>query len=82
MLQHASLHPAEHGWDAGIASVPERLGCISGTALLTTVVMCHPDGLEEDGMSMDDIEAAAKMANAHDFIMAFPRGYRTMVTDK
>ncbi len=31
---------------------------------------------------MDDIEAAAKMANAHDFIMAFPRGYRTMVTDK
>jgi ABC-type multidrug transport system fused ATPase/permease subunit len=39
-------------------------------------------GLEEDGVSMDDIEAAAKMANAHDFIMAFPRGYRTMVTDK
>lgn len=40
------------------------------------------DGLEEDGLTMDDIEAAAKMANAHDFIMAFPRGYRTMVTDK
>jgi ABC-type multidrug transport system fused ATPase/permease subunit len=39
-------------------------------------------GLEEDGLTLDDIEAAAKMANAHDFIMAFPRGYRTMVTDK
>lgn len=33
-------------------------------------------------MTIDEIEAAAKMANAHDFIMAFPRGYRTMVTDK
>lgn len=40
------------------------------------------DGLEEDGVTIDEIEAAAKMANAHDFIMAFPRGYRTVVTDK
>ena len=42
----------------------------------------NADGLEDDGITIDDIEAAAKQANAHDFIMAFPRGYRTMVTDK
>ncbi|RLN63905.1 hypothetical protein BBJ29_004795 [Phytophthora kernoviae] len=29
--------------------------------------------------SMDEIEAVAKMANAHDFIMQFPDGYETQV---
>ena len=31
------------------------------------------------GASKDQIEAAAKAANAHDFIMSFPRGYDTDV---
>lgn len=39
-------------------------------------------GLEEEGLTIDDVEAAARMANAHAFITAFPRGYQTMVTDK
>lgn len=39
-------------------------------------------GLEGEGLTLDDVEAAARMANAHAFITAFPRGYQTMVTDK
>ena len=31
----------------------------------------------KDGATEDDIVAAAKAANAHDFIMAFPHGYQT-----
>ena len=31
----------------------------------------------KDGATEDDIIAAAKAANAHDFIMAFPHGYQT-----
>ena len=31
------------------------------------------------GVSREQIEAAAKAANAHDFIMSFPRGYETDV---
>jgi len=31
----------------------------------------------KDGATEDDIVAAAKAANAHDFIMSFPRGYDT-----
>ncbi|GAX80034.1 hypothetical protein CEUSTIGMA_g7473.t1 [Chlamydomonas eustigma] len=30
----------------------------------------------------EDIEAAARQANAHEFIMALPNGYNTLVTDK
>ena len=39
-------------------------------------------GLEDEELTLDDVEAAARMANAHTFITAFPRGYQTMVTDK
>jgi ABC-type multidrug transport system fused ATPase/permease subunit len=32
--------------------------------------------------TMDQVEAAAKLANAHDFIMSFSDGYDTQVGDK
>lgn len=32
--------------------------------------------------TQEEIEAAAKMANAHDFIMSFPDGYETQAGDK
>lgn len=32
------------------------------------------------GFSQCDIERAAKIANAHDFIMSFPEGYDTIVS--
>ncbi len=32
--------------------------------------------------SLDDIKEAAKQANAHDFIMSFPKGYETMVGER
>ena len=34
------------------------------------------------GSTQKDIEAAAKAANAHDFIMSFPDGYSTIVGDR
>lgn len=36
----------------------------------------------KDGATQDEIETAAKLANAHDFITAFPDGYRTNVGEK
>lgn len=35
-----------------------------------------------EGATQEDIEAAAKAANAHNFISALPKGYSTVVTDK
>jgi len=34
------------------------------------------------GVSQEKIEKAARMANAHDFIRSFPKGYKTQVGDK
>jgi len=34
------------------------------------------------GATREEIEAAAKAANAHDFIMALPQGYDTMVGER
>lgn len=33
------------------------------------------------GVTQEDVEEAAKLANAHDFIMSFPKGYDTQVGD-
>src|SRR5213076_599435 len=33
-------------------------------------------------VGQDEIEAAARAANAHDFIMKFPEGYRTLVGER
>jgi ATP-binding cassette subfamily B (MDR/TAP) protein 1 len=33
------------------------------------------------GVTQEQIEQAARLANAHDFIMSFPRGYDTQVGD-
>jgi ABC-type multidrug transport system fused ATPase/permease subunit len=35
-----------------------------------------------ESASLDDIIAAAKAANAHDFIMSFPDGYQTEVGER
>lgn len=34
------------------------------------------------GATLDEIKEAAKQANAHDFIMSFPKGYDTMVGER
>ena len=37
---------------------------------------------QDDFATMDEIIAAAKQANAHDFIMSFPDGYDTLVGER
>ena len=34
------------------------------------------------GVTQEQIEAAARLSNAHDFIISFPDGYNTQVGDK
>jgi ABC-type multidrug transport system fused ATPase/permease subunit len=37
--------------------------------------------LGKDDATPEEVEQAARMANAHDFISAFPDGYSTVVGD-
>src|SRR5437773_8810132 len=39
-------------------------------------------GYGKPGSSQEEIERAAKLANAHDFITAFPEGYQTRVGER
>ncbi|KAL9163408.1 hypothetical protein ABFS82_06G038500 [Erythranthe guttata] len=39
-------------------------------------------GLPDDDVSKDDVIAAAKAANAHDFIISLPQGYDTLVGER
>lgn len=36
----------------------------------------------KDDATLDEIQAAAKMANCHNFIIALPDGYNTLLGDK
>jgi ABC-type multidrug transport system fused ATPase/permease subunit len=57
-------------------------GVVSQEALLFNATIHDNIAYGRDGLSDAEIERAARIANAHDFIMEFPEGYRTMVGDR
>eukprot|EP01112_Ceratiomyxa_fruticulosa_P011035 TRINITY_DN2961_c0_g3_i1.p1 TRINITY_DN2961_c0_g3~~TRINITY_DN2961_c0_g3_i1.p1 ORF type:complete len:537 (+),score=116.78 TRINITY_DN2961_c0_g3_i1:186-1613(+) len=59
-----------------------QLGLVSqepvlfGTTILANITYGNPSA------TMEQVEMAAKLANAHDFIVAMPHGYNTQIGDK
>ena len=58
-----------------IALVPQDILLFGGT-IYENIAYGKP------GASLDEVKAAARKANAHDFIMSFPEGYETMVGER
>ncbi len=58
-----------------MALVPQDVLLFGGT-ILENIAYGKPDA------SQEDVEAAARKANAHDFIMGFPEGYQTVVGER
>jgi ABC-type multidrug transport system fused ATPase/permease subunit len=58
-----------------IALVPQDILLFGGT-ILENIAYGNPDASETE------VQAAAKKANAHDFIMKFPEGYQTIVGER
>lgn len=58
-----------------MALVPQDVMLFGGT-IYENIAYGNPDA------SQGEIEAAAKKANAHDFIMSFPEGYQTIVGER
>ena len=61
--------------DVTVDSVRRAMALVSQDAILFDDTVAANIGFGKDGASQDEIEAAAKGAAAHDFIMALPGGY-------
>ncbi len=60
-------------------SLRRQMGlCLQDTPLFTGTIRENIT-IGDPDMAMDDVIAAARMANAHEFITAFPHGYDTLV---
>ncbi|OWK35073.1 ABC transporter ATP-binding protein [Fimbriiglobus ruber] len=64
-----------HGLRAATAIVPQDVFLFGGT-IRENIAYGRP------GASGEEIEAAARKANAHDFIAGFPEGYETVVGER
>ncbi|HEV8440992.1 MAG TPA: ABC transporter ATP-binding protein [Methylomirabilota bacterium] len=57
-------------------------GVVSQEALLFNATVRENIAYGREGLSEADIARAARIANAHEFVMEFPDGYETMVGDR
>lgn len=65
--------------DLNVSWYRDQIGIVQQEPTLFTGTIAKNIAYGFPGATKDQIEAAAKAANAHDFIMSFPRGYDTDV---
>jgi len=68
--------------DIQLASLREQVSLVPQEALLFSTTIEENIGYGRQGATREEIEAAAKAARAHDFIVAMPDGYETEVGDR
>lgn len=65
-----------------ISDVRGLMGIVSQETILFNATVFDNIAFGMQNVSMDDIIAAAKVANAHEFIMQMPEGYETNIGDR
>ena len=65
-----------------VADLRGLMGNVNQEAILFNDTFRNNIAFGCDGASQQDIEQAARIANAHDFIMSNPEGYDTMLGDR
>lgn len=68
--------------DYKIADVRTIIGAVTQEALLFNTTIAENIAYGSPNATQEEIEAAAKLANAHDFIVAHPDGYQRIVGEK
>ena len=68
--------------DASLASLRAKVAVVTQEAVLFDDTVRANIAFGRPGASQDEIEAAARAAAAHDFIMRLPEGYATAVGDR
>jgi subfamily B ATP-binding cassette protein MsbA len=67
--------------DLSKKSLRGLLGLVTQDSILFNDSVQNNIGLGREGASLEEIQEAAKIANAHDFIMDLPKGYDTNIGD-
>lgn len=62
-------------------SLRAMMGLVTQDSILFNDTVQNNIGLGKEGASLEEITEAAKIANAHDFIMELPKGYNTNIGD-
>ena len=83
LLDGLNVHDYDHGWYHRRVSIVGQEPVLFARSIRRNILY----GLEQDGdggeePSMEDVVQAAKLANAHDFIMDFPKQYLTLCGEK
>lgn len=65
-----------------LASLREQIAYVPQSSWLFAASIGENIAYAKEGATPDEVEAAAKAANAHDFIMALPQGYKTLVGER
>ena len=68
--------------DLNVQWLREQIGLVGQEPVLFSGTIADNIASGKEGATREDVEAAAKMANAHSFIMEFPDGYETDVGQK
>ena len=68
--------------DAELVSLRQQIGIVLQTSLLFSATIAENIAYGRPDASQAQIEAAARAAQAHDFILDLPEGYRTVVGER
>ncbi|MBK9599089.1 MAG: ATP-binding cassette domain-containing protein [Flavobacteriales bacterium] len=68
--------------DYNLGALRDRMSIVPQEVLLFGGTILENIAYGRPGASREDIEAAARKANAHDFITSFPEGYGTIVGER
>ena len=68
--------------DLRVSDLRGLMGIVGQEAILFNDTLFRNIAFGDPTATREDVERAAKIANAHDFIMATPNGYDTMVGDR
>jgi subfamily B ATP-binding cassette protein MsbA len=68
--------------DFGLAELRSHFGIVSQEAILFNDTIYNNIVFGLEGVTQQQVEEAARIANAHDFIAASPRGYQTNIGDR
>ena len=68
--------------DLTLVSLRRRIGLVSQETILFNDTVFNNIAYGEPGATREQVEAAAKKAHAHEFILAMPNGYDTVIAER